>query len=410
MRSLLQSTKNTRALPTGTLRYIRSDVPARLTEEEVNWLMNHQITTLVDLRSDEERLRKPCCLETRNGFSYVHLPVTGGNAVPTSREHLHTLYRQMVDGQMERILDTILNAKTNVMFFCTAGKDRTGVVSALLLKRLEFSDQVIIDDYMESKDNLMGLLTDYAIAHPEADREVLVPHRENMKQLLEWLSGQAEGFFAFAHAGREHGMEKAATPFWEEAYRKEDERAFSVQPNQTLQEFEHLLPKQSSILEAGCGEGQNVLYLAKQGYDHIDAFDLSEAGIAKLKRLCQMNGVKVNAFVRDLRTYCFQKKYDLILSFATLCFVEKHEWKRFIRQAKENTNVGGIHIMHLFTDAVPASADIAPFAVGLAHDGELKELYEDWDILRFQSYVFDDEHPNVPKHLHAVNKIVARKK
>ncbi len=27
-----------------------------------------------------------------------------------------------------------------------------------------------------------------------------------------------------------------------------------------------------------------------------------------------------------------------------------------------------------------------------------------------QSYVFEDEHPNVPKHLHASNKIVARKK
>lgn len=392
MRSLLQSTRNTRALPTDTLRYIRSDAPVRLTEKEIEWLLNHQITTIVDLRSDEERRRKPCCLEKRDGFRYVHLPVTGGDTIPTSREHLYTLYRQMVDGQMERILDTILNAKSNVMYFCTAGKDRTGVVSALLLKRLGFSDQVIIDDYMESKDNLMDLFTAYASAHPEVDMEVLVPRRENMKRLLKWLS------------------EKTAIPFWEEAYRKVDERAFSVQPNRTLQEFEHLIQKQSNILEAGCGEGQNVLYLAQQGYSHIDAFDLSEAGIAKLKRLCQMNGVHVNAFVQDLRTYCFPKKYDLILSFATLCFVEKHEWKRFIRQAKENTNVGGIHIMHLFTDAVPASADIAPFAVGLAHDGELKELYDDWEILRFQSYVFEDKHPNVPKHLHAVNKIVARKK
>ena len=392
MGSLLQSTRNTRALPTGALRYIRSDAPVDLTEKEVDWLLEHQITTLVDLRSDEEKRRKPCRLETRAGFRYVHLPVTGGDTIPTSLEHLDIVYRQMVDGQMERILDTILNAKSNVMFFCTAGKDRTGVVSALLLKRLGYSDQVIIDDYMESKDNLMALLADYANAHREVDMEVLVPHRENMERLLKWLS------------------EKTAIPFWEETYRKEDVRAFSAKPNQTLQEFEHLIQKQSNILEAGCGEGQNVLYLAQQGFDHIDAFDLSEAGIAKLKRLCQMNGVKVNAFVQDLRTYRFQKKYDLILSFATLCFVEKHEWKRFIRKAKENTNVGGLHIMHLFTDAVPASADIAPFAVGLAHDGELKELYEDWDILRFQSYVFEDEHPNVPKHLHAVNKIVARKK
>lgn len=65
--------------------------------------------------------------------------------------------------------------------------------------------------------------------------------------------------------------------------------------------------------------------------------------------------------------------------------------------------------MHIFTDEVPASDDIKPFAVGLAHDGELKELYNDWEILSFQSYIFEDEHPGVPKHLHSVNKIAARK-
>ncbi len=204
-------------------------------------------------------------------------------------------------------------------------------------------------------------------------------------------------------------MEKKEVPFWEETYRKDDVMTFSAEPNRTIREFEYLLKKQSAILEVGCGEGQNVLYLAKQGYCNIDAFDLSESGIEKLKRLCKINGVSINAFVQDLTAYRFDKKYDWIMSFATLCFVRKEEWKTFLRRAKGSTNAGGVHIMHTFTDTVPASADIAPFAVGLANDGELKELYSDWEILQFQSYVFEDEHPNVPKHKHSVNKIVARK-
>lgn len=89
--------------------------------------------------------------------------------------------------------------------------------------------------------------------------------------------------------------------------------------------------------------------------------------------------------------------------------LKKNDWKQFINKAKENTNAGGIHIMHIFTDTVPDFADIAPFAVGLAQEGEIREMYNDWEILQFQSYVFEDEHPNVPKHMHAVNKIVARK-
>lgn len=187
MGSLLPSTRNTRALPTGTLRYIRSDVPENLTVQEVQWLLSNRITTLVDLRSDEEIALKPCCLRGKPGFRYVHLPVTGGGDTPKSLDHLHTVYRQMVDGQMEEIIDTIMRAQSNVMYFCTAGKDRTGVVSAIILKRLGFRDDIIIDDYMKSKENLLDMLTAYVGAHPEVDIEIIIPHKENIARLLELL-------------------------------------------------------------------------------------------------------------------------------------------------------------------------------------------------------------------------------
>lgn len=203
-------------------------------------------------------------------------------------------------------------------------------------------------------------------------------------------------------------MNKNLVPFWEETYQKDDTIAFSSEPNVTIKEFEHFLNTSANILEAGCGEGQNAIYLAQKGY-HIDAFDLSEYGIAKLKHRCELFNVHVNAFVADLTAYQFKQSYDMMLCFGTLHFVHKKDWKKFIYNAKEYTNIGGIHIIQIFTDAVPASEDIAPFAVGLAKDKEIKELYTDWDILQFKSYVFEDEHPNVPKHLHASNKIVARR-
>ena len=53
MSSLLKSTRNTRALPTGTMRYIRSDAPTNLTEEEIQWLLDNNITAVIDLGSEE---------------------------------------------------------------------------------------------------------------------------------------------------------------------------------------------------------------------------------------------------------------------------------------------------------------------------------------------------------------------
>ena len=172
------------------MRYIRSDVPEHLTDAEIQWLLDHNVTTAVDLRSEEEISRKPCCLNKQNGFRYLPLPVTGGGDVPQSRDHVHAVYEQMLDEKMEQILNTIMNAESNVIYFCTAGKDRTGVVSAAILKRLGVSDEVIIEDYMKSKDNLMDMLTAYASAHPEVDLDVIVPHRQNIEQLLNKVSFQ----------------------------------------------------------------------------------------------------------------------------------------------------------------------------------------------------------------------------
>lgn len=184
MGSLLKSTLNTRALPMGGMRYIRSDAPLDLTEEEIQWLLDQQVTTLVDLRSTEEVARRPCPLRGRAGFTYHHLPVTGGGDTPTSREHLYQVYRGMVDEQMAVILDTIMNALSNVMYFCTAGKDRTGVVSALLLKHLGAPEDVIVQDYMASKENLLDMLMAYGQSHPEVDLDIIIPREENIRRVL----------------------------------------------------------------------------------------------------------------------------------------------------------------------------------------------------------------------------------
>lgn len=208
---------------------------------------------------------------------------------------------------------------------------------------------------------------------------------------------------------REIFMAGNGEPFWEKAYREENAVAFSSEPNRTIKEFEYLLKKPSRILDVGCGEGQNAFYLAQQGYGEVDAFDRSISAIEKCKKRSLATNTKIHAFVADLKNYQWRQSCDWILSFGTFHFVEKTDWKSFILQAKTHTNQGGIHIVQIFTDALPAPEDISPFSIGLAKDGEIRELYRDWEILQFQSYLFEEEHPGIPRHTHASNKIVARK-
>lgn len=189
MTSLLKSTKNTRLILPNNYKYVRSDVPSNLTDEEIQWLIQNKITTIVDLRESKERQQKQCCLQNYPIFNYICLPVTGGNTIPSSVEKVSSSYINMVDENMNLIIDTILNSKTNVLYFCNAGKDRTGVVSAILLHQFNKDRNFIIEDYMQSKENLKNMIEIYTKQNPNINKEIITPQKRYMEEFLDYLEG-----------------------------------------------------------------------------------------------------------------------------------------------------------------------------------------------------------------------------
>ncbi len=186
MKRLLNSTMNTRAILLNSFKYIRSDVPYKITGDEIQWLKDNNITTIVDLRDEKEREQKKCPLIDDSCFKYYCMSVTGGNAVPETAEKVPESYINMADTNMNRIIETILNAETNVMYFCNAGKDRTGVVSAILLHKLGYDREYIIADYMKSAENLREMLEEFSAKNPLM-KEIIPPKREYMEQFISRL-------------------------------------------------------------------------------------------------------------------------------------------------------------------------------------------------------------------------------
>ncbi len=126
MPSLLQSTLNTRPLPTGDRRFIRSDCPEKLTDEEVEWLLQNQVTTIVDLREKKEYERTPCRLETEDGFTFYHMPVTGGGDTPKSPEEVASVYLGMLISRWMRLFERLWVQKAMFCFFVE--REKTGQV------------------------------------------------------------------------------------------------------------------------------------------------------------------------------------------------------------------------------------------------------------------------------------------
>ena len=185
MASLLKSTHNTRSIIKDSIRYIRSDAIIDLEEEEIQWLIENNILTVVDLRTKQEAEKNPCCLEYHNEFAYINIPVSYGDEMPLTPDMVPPSFLKMVDGVMRKIISTIENSKTNVIYFCRQGKDRTGVVSALLLLRQGLSQDEIISDYLLSAGNLVDSIEQDCRDYPELEKEAATPKAEYMKQFLQ---------------------------------------------------------------------------------------------------------------------------------------------------------------------------------------------------------------------------------
>ena len=197
-------------------------------------------------------------------------------------------------------------------------------------------------------------------------------------------------------------------PFWEQTYDDDSVSTFSKRPTADVLEHWTLFPVGATVLDVGCGEGRNAIFLAGKGFA-VDALDISEAGIEKAKRIAAAKGVVVNFICKDLGQFVFEKSYDIILSHGVLHLCEKAVRDLLLEHAKKHTAPGGYNTIGIFTNRLPATPDLAPFTKSLFDVGELPACYADWELVHHWEGIIEDSHPGGINHQHAYERIIARK-
>lgn len=206
--SLLETTQNTRELGGYVIRdglatrrnsLWRSDVQNYPCEEDVALLKERGITTIIDLRGDKDIARKPSGFANVEGFTYINCPIIEGSGVPESVEKVPVSYLAIAQAEnMPKVFQAIANAKSGVMFNCTAGKDRTGVVSAILLLHAGVSDADIIENYVLTREYGRERLELVHKNFPEVDMNIVTPRAWFMEEFLRLFRekfGTTESYF-----------------------------------------------------------------------------------------------------------------------------------------------------------------------------------------------------------------------
>ena len=147
---------------------IRSDSLDHLTKDDAALLTGqYHLKTIIDLRTVTEINERPD--KAIPGVEYIHIPLmeettagitkeqgTEPAAIAANLPDMPSLYRLMVTEQhsveaLSMILSIALDKNRQpVLYHCTAGKDRTDIVTMLILSYLGCTEEYIIEEYLQS--------------------------------------------------------------------------------------------------------------------------------------------------------------------------------------------------------------------------------------------------------------------
>ncbi|HYZ92668.1 MAG TPA: tyrosine-protein phosphatase [Actinomycetota bacterium] len=148
--------------------------------------------TLIDLRSIEELLRLGAGPRTLNAH-HLHMPISVEPVMSVWRRRrkwsLIDVYMRMADRSGPVVAEIVralgVAEALPAVIFCAAGKDRTGVTTALVLGALNVSDEDIVDDYAATSPvdpTLLG--AGYAESLREAPQSFLEASPDTMRGFL----------------------------------------------------------------------------------------------------------------------------------------------------------------------------------------------------------------------------------
>ena len=194
MKSLLETTQNTRDLggylringeKTRPFRFLRSDKPAHPSQADFQFLLSHGITTVIDLREESavNRLENP--FANHPGFFWHHCPIQEGSGIPESVEAVPGSYLQIAESPgAAEAFRVMASAPDGVLFHCSAGKDRTGTLSAILLMLAQVPEETIVSDYLMTGECIRERLELVHQRFPELDMNIVTPSERHIAGFL----------------------------------------------------------------------------------------------------------------------------------------------------------------------------------------------------------------------------------
>ena len=141
-------------------RFLRSDGMHRLSGSDQARLMAYGVRAVIDLRTPQETVETPNVFAESSDVAYHHCDIIGDapaliapdevtSGIPVARiAHSYTTWLDYRQAQFAEVLGRLAEPGFGpAVYHCAGGKDRTGIISAILLTIAGVPRDIILDDY-----------------------------------------------------------------------------------------------------------------------------------------------------------------------------------------------------------------------------------------------------------------------
>lgn len=187
---------------------IRSDRLSRLTDDGVEAVRRLCPSRIIDLRTAAQCEHEPSPFAAAE--MYCHVPLSIPSDPPNRQARMVDRYRSKLDLYPHRFVQAVAAAADAppgpVIVHCQAGKDRTGLVIALILKAVGVPDDAVAVDYAASATRLGAYYTAKRADIKDAEllelvRELHSARADTMASALTYLRDEFGGVEPYLRRG-----------------------------------------------------------------------------------------------------------------------------------------------------------------------------------------------------------------
>jgi len=173
-------------------KLLRCGIPSEPSDADIAALRDYGIREVIDLRGNYEAEKQPSVFRDDPAFRYHHLSLYEINPIAIlNSKGLWDVYQVSVEQYRENyaaVLRILLALEGPALYHCFLGKDRTGILTALLLSLAGAAREDIVADYQVSLTYLMRFYLQEAQTEAgqlwDSHREHLGSDPEHMERLL----------------------------------------------------------------------------------------------------------------------------------------------------------------------------------------------------------------------------------